>query len=153
MIEAFKHAVLLAWAYGESLFDVRILFHGGRVPLKKDANSWNVPLDRLIDLESDLQRADRAAAGGTTGLNYKDFLRLLINMTSMLKLRTRSLDLIEQDLRTQEGKAAFKADNCVIGMTIRTDWEIPAVFGKIPVAFLGTGTVSFHTQIEGGFAY
>ena len=57
LIEAFKHALLLAWAYGESLFDVRILFQGGRVPLKKSEASWNVPIDRLIDLEQDLKRA------------------------------------------------------------------------------------------------
>lgn len=153
LIAAFKHALLLAWAYGESLFDIRILFHSGRVPLKKSAASWNVPLDRLIDLENDLKRADRIAAGGTTGLNYEDFLRLLIHMTGMSKLKKRSLDLIEQNLRTAEGKSAFRVDNCVIGMTIRSDWEIPAVFGKVPAALLGTNAGSFHTQTEGGFAY
>ena len=153
LVEAFKHAVLLAWAYGESLFDVRILFHGGRVPLKKSEASWNVPLENLISLETDLKRADNVAAGGTTGLNYEDFLRILVNMTPLPQLRRRSLDLIELNMRTLEGKSSFRVDNCVIGMTSSTDWEIPAVFGRVPTALLGTGEMSFHTKVEGGFAY
>ena len=153
LVEAFKHAVLLAWAYGESLFDVRILFHGGRVPLKKSEASWNVPLENLISLETDLKRADNVAAGGTTGLNYEDFLRILVNMTPLPQLKRRSLDLIELNMRTLEGKSSFRVDNCVIGMTSSTDWEIPPVFGRVPAALLGTGEVSFHTKVEGGFAY
>ena len=153
LIAAFKHAILLAWAYGESLFDVRVLLHAGRVPLKKSAQSWNVPLERLISLETDLQRADHIAAGGTTGLNYKDFLRILVNMTSLSRLKKRSLDLIEQNVRTGEGKSSFRIDNCVIGMTIDTDWEIPSVFGRVPAALLGTKAVSFRTNVKGGFAY
>ena len=153
LVEAFKHAVLLAWAYGESLFDVRILFHGGRVPLKKSEASWNVPLENLISLETDLKRADNVAAGGTTGLNYEDFLRILVNMTPLPQLKRRSLDLIELNMRTLEGKSSFRVDNCVIGMTSSTDWEIPTVFGRVPAALLGTGEVSFHTKVEGGFAY
>ena len=101
LVEAFKHAVLLAWAYGESLFDVRIL----------------------------------------------------VNMTPLPQLRRRSLDLIELNMRTLEGKSSFRVDNCVIGMTSSTDWEIPAVFGRVPTALLGTGEMSFHTKVEGGFAY
>lgn len=153
LIEVFKHAVLLAWAYGESLFDVRILFHGGRVPLKKGRESWNVPLENLISLESDLKRADNVAAGGTTGLNYEDFLRILVNLTPVSKLRKRSLDLIEQNIRTIDGKSSFRIDNCVVGMTSKTDWEIPVVFGKVPAALLGTRAGAYHTKVEGGFAY
>ena len=153
LVEAFKQAVLLAWAYGESLFDVRILFHGGRVPLSKSIETWNVPLDRLIDLASDLKRADYVAAGGGSGLNYEDFLRILLNMTGISRLKKRSLDLIELNERSLEGKASFRADNCVIGMTICSDWSIPAAFGRIPAALLGTEAVSFQTQVKGGFAY
>ena len=74
-------------------------------------------------------------------------------MTPLPQLKRRSLDLIELNMRTLEGKSSFRVDNCVIGMTSSTDWEIPAVFGRVPAALLGTGEVSFHTKVEGGFAY
>lgn len=152
IVAAVKHALLLAWAYGESLFDTRMLLHGGRVPLMKDASSWNVPLDRLIDLESELTRADRIAKS-SSGLGYKDFLRLLIAMTDMSRLKTRAMDLMEQNVRKTDGMGSFRADNCVIGMTVQTDWDIPPVFGKVPSALAGITAPVFHTSVKGGFAY
>ena len=44
---ATKHALLLAWAYGESLIDVRTLLDDGKVPLFKDAGSWKLTLENL----------------------------------------------------------------------------------------------------------
>ena len=153
LVAGIKHALLLAWAYGESLFDVRILLHGGRIPLKKDESSWNVPLEGLIDLETDLPRADRIAKSGSVGLCYKDFLRILLAMTRVPTLRLRSLDMLEQNIRMSEGMGAFRADNCVVGMTVRTDWDIHPVFSNVPSALIGINVPAFRTSVKGGFAY
>ena len=153
LIAALKHVLLLEWAYAESLFDARILLHGGRIPLKKSAGSWHVPLKALMKMKKYLTKADKAAASGTTGLQYEDYLRLLLNLTGMSKLRQRSLDMIDLNMRTVCGCPSFRADNCVIGMTVKTNWTIPSVFGKVPAALLGTGDLSTDILVEGGFAY
>ena len=93
------------------------------------------------------------AAGGSSGLAYEDYLRLLLNLTGVSKLRTRSLDLLELNMRTVCGCPSFRADNCVVGMTVVTGWKIPSIFGKVPAALLGTGDLSADIKIEGGFAY
>ena len=153
LVELVKQALLLEWAYAESLFDARILLHGGRIPLKKTEADWHVPLSALMKLKSYLKNADSIAAGGTTGLQYEDYLRLLLNLTGMTKLKTRALDLIEVNMRTVCGCPSFRADNCVIGMTVKTGWNIPSIFGKVPAALLGTGDLSANISVEGGFAY
>lgn len=153
LVATVKHALLLAWAYGESLFDVRMLLHEGRIPLKKTKASWHVPLSDLIRLKKVLPKADKAASGGTTGLQYEDYLRLLLTMTGMSDLKKRSLDMIELNMRTVCGCPGFRADNCVIGMTVKTTWNIPSIFGKVPAALLGTGDLSAGIKIDGGFAY
>ncbi len=153
LVAAIKHALLLAWAYGESLYDVRILLHGGRIPLKKTEADWHVPLSSLMTLKKVLPKADKTAAGGTYGLQYEDYLRLLVSMTGMTHLKKRSLDLIELNMRSVCGCPSFRADNCVIGMTVKTTWNIPSVFGKVPAALLGTGDLSANVKVDGGFAY
>ena len=153
LIAALKHALLLEWAYAESLFDARILLHGGRIPLKKSAGSWHVPLKALMKMKKYLTKADKAAASGTTGLQYEDYLRLLLNLTGMSKLKKRSLDMIDLNMRTVCGCPSFRADNCIIGITVKTNWTIPSIFGKVPAALLGTGDLSTDLFVEGGFAY
>lgn len=39
-----KLSILIAWAYAESVNDVKILLEGGKVPLGKDSMSWNMSL-------------------------------------------------------------------------------------------------------------
>ncbi len=153
LIAALKHTLLLEWAYAESLFDARILLHGGRIPLQKTDADWHVPLSALMTMKKYLKRADAVAAGGSSGLAYEDYLRLLLNLTGVSKLRTRSLDLLELNMRTVCGCPSFRADNCVVGMTVVTGWKIPSIFGKVPAALLGTGDLSADIKIEGGFAY
>ena len=48
--EVVKHATLLAWAYGESVVDVRALVKGKKVPVVKTADSWQLQLANLITL-------------------------------------------------------------------------------------------------------
>ena len=153
LIATIKHALLLAWAYGESLFDVRILLHGGRVPLAKTRDNWNVPLSSLINLESDLKRADQAARGPSSGLQYEDYLRLLLDMQGRPVLQKRSLDLIELNIRALDGYSAFRVDNCVIGLTCKVRWTIPAVYSRVAGALAGTSLPGFRVLVEGGFSY
>ena len=60
-------AILLAWAYAESVYDVRTLFAGGKVPLLKNKETWHYSLTAA--LHGDLK--DRAQEG--KGLDYQDY--------------------------------------------------------------------------------
>ena len=43
-----ESAILLAWAYAESVYDVRSLLAGGKVPLLKDDGSWHYSLTAAL---------------------------------------------------------------------------------------------------------
>ena len=150
LIESFRELLVIYWAYGESLYDVRILMHKGKVPLIKTAADWHVPLSQLHDLPSRLEKADRTAG---RGLAYADYLRLLLNMQSVKVQKERALDLLELNLQNEEGCEAFRADACVIAMKNVCTFRIRPVFSAVPKAFLGTGFSGGEIRIEGGFAY
>ena len=47
LAEPVKHAILAAWAYAESVSDVRILLDGGHVSLIKTEAQWRTSLEHL----------------------------------------------------------------------------------------------------------
>lgn len=48
LIKSMKQLILLGWAYGESLVEVRQLLQGKEVALLKDENNWQVPLSGVL---------------------------------------------------------------------------------------------------------
>lgn len=150
LVAVMKHALLLGWAYGESLMDVRILLRGGRIPLAKTADTWAVTLDQLVNLKELLE------GGGNDrqkGLDYRDYLRVLLNMQSVSGQKKRTLDLVELNLKKFSGLSNFRIDHCVVGIRETTEWTILPVFARIPSAFLGTSARDCRVVVESGFAY
>ena len=64
-----------AWAYGESLLDVRTLLAKGKVPMLKAETEWKLPLEKLGMLAEVLKECD---AGGGNGQSYEDYLSGLL---------------------------------------------------------------------------
>lgn len=133
---ATKHALLLAWAYGESLVDVRILLDGGKIPIYKDASTWSLTLENLSRLTAILKEG---AKGSEKGLEYSEYLRILLNMGSVTSQRMRALDMIQAELREEGESSGFKAENCIVALKTDTQWKCKTVFLRLPQAVMGVG--------------
>ena len=71
--EVVKHAILLAWAYGEGLADLRTLVAGRKVPLVKSKETWKLKLSELLNIgEQGIQDVDQDTG---EGLTYRDYLK------------------------------------------------------------------------------
>ncbi len=124
VVEAVKAGIIAAWAYGESLLDMRTLLSGERVPAVKDSKSWNSALAEL-PLCFDNKRK---AVATKVGLSYEDYLRIFLAVTSQKKLGLRGMDLIEKSLNRNEGYETVKMDNLIYSATIETDMSSGPVF-------------------------
>lgn len=98
-------AIILGWAFAESLYDVRSILSGGRIPLIKDSQSWH------YDLYTALQGQQDETKGGS-GLDYDDYLRLFMMLTDVETLTGRAMNMVEADIRGTPGNAAFRLDGC-----------------------------------------
>ena len=114
--QAAAQVILLAWAYGECLMDVRALLNKGKVPLMKNEESWQLSLSDLLKLGQDKSLNDGQDTG--SGLTYEEYLRILLFLEKKEALGMRALDLIENNLRTKHGLTSFRADQCVSKMEI-----------------------------------
>ena len=150
LVTAMKHALLLGWAYGESLMDVRILLGGGKVPLAKTPESWVVTLDNLGRLDALLKNGGDSHKEGNS---YFDYLRILLNLQSVSDQTKRSLDMVELNLQSIAGLSNFRVDHCIVGIREKTEWTIRPIFMRVSAAFLGASQSDICVTADSGFAY
>ena len=108
--EAVSLLLQAAWAFGESLLDVRQLLMGGKVPLVKTEQSWMLSLSNLGKLPEILQEGQ---TDQDSGLDYAGYLRLLLAAGSSKEQVLRTMDVAEQEMRCMAGKENFRMDLCV----------------------------------------
>lgn len=110
-------AILLCWAFGESILDVRELFDGGKVPLVKSAADWQLSLENLAEL---LNGLDSVRRGSEDGMSYEDYLQVLLLGVSREEKITRAMDMIELCVR-EKGRKNFRMDSCIVTAEVSVD--------------------------------
>ena len=110
-------AILLCWAFGESILDVRELFDGGKVPLVKSAADWQLSLENLPEL---LNGLDSVRRGSEDGMSYEDYLQVLLLGVSREEKITRAMDMIELCVR-EKGRKNFRMDSCIVAAEVSVD--------------------------------
>lgn len=110
-------AILLCWAFGESILDVRELFDGGKVPLVKSAADWQLSLENLAEL---LNGLDSVRRGSEDGMSYEDYLQVFLLGVSREEKITRAMDMIELCVREKERKN-FRMDSCIVAAEVSVD--------------------------------
>lgn len=120
---AIAEALIIAgWAYAESLLDVRQLMLGGSVPAIKSTESWQLNLSQIGQiftlLQSDTIRSH-------SGLNYQNYLHLLLYSSSEQTQAFRCMDMIEQNIRTLPKRSSFYMDSCIESLETETIFTGP----------------------------
>lgn len=107
--------IILGWAYAESVYDVRTLLSGGRIPLMKNRDSWHYGLEGALSGASGSGVGEDGASWGQ-GLSYADYLRIFLSLTGLDKLTGRAMNMVEADIRMTSGNEAFCLDGCYDGV-------------------------------------
>ena len=110
-------ALLLCWAFGESILDLRELFDGGRVPLVKNAAQWQLSLENLPYL---LDGLDSVRKGTQDGMSYEDYLQVLLLAESKENKVIRGMDMVEHTIRNL-GRQNFRLDQCITAAEVSVD--------------------------------
>lgn len=135
--EAATQGMLLAWAYGESVMDLKTLLKGNKVPLVKDGASWQLSLSGLITFSESQQLSDGEDC--ENGMDYEEYLQILLFLENRETLTLRALDLIEMNLQKICGLDFLKVDHCVTKIGIKSTctlrrgitYSFPQYFGYI----------------------
>lgn len=146
-VGALEMLLLLAWAYAESIIEVRMLLSGKKVALIKNTSNWNLSLSNLENL-SQLLDSGQEDEGG---IDYEGYLKVLMFFSDTNKKVKRSLDLIE--LTIQSSNENFYIDNCTQSFKINIQYDVSGLFLRLPFETLERGSNTYHYSITKDFSY
>lgn len=97
-------SILYACAFLESIGDVRSIYEGGAVPLRKSGHHMSV---------SHVLNGSFYQSGGGGGLTYGQYLAGMILLLDEERLNLRAMDIMEMDIRFGDGNENFRMDWCI----------------------------------------
>ncbi len=124
LISAVKEGIVLAWAYGESILDLRTLLSGGKVALIKTPIEWTLSLKNLGSVGSGYLKA-RESSGG---FDYDMYLVAMLFLQNDDKQLKNIQNLMEANMRTIEGKEKFALDTEVLSMEFELTYQSSPLF-------------------------
>lgn len=135
--EAIKQLILLLWCFGESVVDLRTLLAGRKAALIKNADNWQLPISGVFTFW--MSDAGYEGQNAEDGLDYGQYLQILLHLKESSELNMRVLDRIEQNLRFEKGLDYFRADTCVTKIKLHNNAEMwsgyrytfPAYYGYL----------------------
>lgn len=117
LVEAVKQAFLLAWAFAESIADVRTLLSGKKCVFWKGDGIWRTSLEGALDLQNSASGFD--CEEDSKGLSYEDYLGMLLAAVGRSTKAMRSLDVIESVIKRISGCGGFYIDQCTDRFQVR----------------------------------
>ena len=140
VIQFVKTLTIGAWAYAESIVDVRTLLAGGGIPLLKGPGDWNLSLK---DIPSLLEGRHHGIGKAEEGLKYEEYLRMLLMTARMQEKSFRAMDMIQ--CRLAAIKPRFRMRECVYSV------EAEVYASALPLFLrFGRGSMPLHVFRAGG---
>lgn len=134
--------IITAWAAAEGGNDIKLLEEGKKVPFIKNSKQWALDLNGFVTGKVTGESEERSSEG----LNYKGYLRILLNLRDKNEKLIRIMDLIQINIRGESNKNFLLSDYC-IGFEYHAKVEKKA-------GFLGFFENNFRTtELSGKYKY
>lgn len=120
VIEGIKMLLMAAWAYGESIIDLRSLLKGNKIPLVKNSGNWQLELSQLASLSAKEKQ-------NQSGISYEDYLKILLLLQTDKKEKyMRMMDLMEQRIKISQPD--FKLSECFFSYRMTVGSKVHSLF-------------------------
>lgn len=123
--KAIQKTILAAWAYGESVADVKCLLAGEKIPKTKNKKSWKLSFSQLFQLKNAVVTEEKE------GEDYNDYLKLLLIAVPEKTLYFRMLDLMQ--LNIAEKYPSFQIRECIASYQVLARIQMNVKFFPLPV--------------------
>lgn len=121
--ETAERLIGVLWAYAEAVNDVKNILNGGRVPLAKDSESWNLDI-------GDVFAGNWNAECEREGFDYQEYLQLLLRLQPVQDVCIRTMDIIDSNMRLYEND--FLLADCVYNACLKLEFSVKSGYISIP---------------------
>ena len=148
LTEAVKIGLMAAWAYVESILDVRALMDGDKIALLKSSNTWTSDLEHIADL----LKGQGKAISSDSGLSYKGYLGLLLFTKSSNTLAMKAMDVQEAAIQKKEHYSSFQMDHAICSLSITVGYSYQPIFLSF-VNLIQTGQKDYSITSKSSYSY
>ena len=124
VVQVVQVALLAAWAYAESILDVRALLQGKKIAPMKSDQTWSSDIKNLSEVFS----GDMAAIESKMGLTYNNYLQIFLLAKAKKQLAYRAMDLQELSICQLEGYGDFRMDYLIVDADISFCYRYHTIF-------------------------
>lgn len=129
IVKVVEYGVIAAWAYVESVLDVRALLHGDSIAFVKNREQWTSSLLHMPQLLNGNLRA----ADCEEGWKYQDYVKGFLYLLAEKKLAYRMMDVMEQNLRRVYEYRNCRMDYMLSAAKFEMLYESEPLFWKFSV--------------------
>lgn len=139
LLPVYKNGIMLAWAYAESVSDVRLLLDGQSVSLIKTARQWHTDISGLTNSSAGKEVEQKE------GYSYQQYLKLFLWGINDSELAYRAMDLIEKNMNICMDCYVYQLDGCV------TYRGMPLFSSLIAVGASASGSYQFRQVFSNSY--
>lgn len=133
VVKVVQIGIVAAWAYMESVLDVRALLQGDAIALIKNQQQWTTELGNLLQAFEGSTKAINCPKG----LSYQEYLKAFLLTMNQKKLAFRMMDIMEQNVRFLYDQKNFRMDHVIGRMSYDVTYQVSPLFYRLSV--LGDG--------------
>lgn len=133
LVTALQKTILLIMAVEESCVDITALMEGKTIPLIKKKRNFKMKYEEICSAGKNLFRSKAASYPKENGkltkgyFSYRQYLWVFMAMVSEKRLRCRTYDIIQFDLRSRFNQT-FSLEQCIAGINYQVTYGMPLLW-------------------------
>ena len=139
VIRVTQFVILGAWAYAESLVDIKALLNGEKVPLMKQESDWVLALENIAEVNVPRDK------NNDKGIGYEDYIRFLLYGKNKATSVLRVMDMIQLEIQRKYNDTFEFADS-IIKCQITTTYEMDKLYSSLPFIVGGQDKITFDIK-------
>lgn len=153
VIKVVQYGIIGAWAYLESILDIRSLLAGEKIAIIKTKSEWTTNVGNIISSFNKEKKAKECV----NGITYQDYLMQFLFLEGQKKLSCRAMDVIEKNVCLEEKYKNVRMDHMLVRAQFAYEYDAEPLFwnlvlleGKKDFSYIFTNTRKFSYQIGQG---
>ena len=147
VVKTVQIGIVGAWAYIESILDIRTLLQGGKISLIKSKSEWTSELLNMVSLITKNAKAKECKNGCT----YTDYLLQFLFFMKEREQAFRAMDLMEHNLQLEQMYQNSRMDHMIVAADFQYRYAAQPLFWKLIT--IGGGNFSYQCQKTESFSY
>ncbi len=125
LVQIIASVVISIWCLAEALCDVKAIMSGGKISLIKNPAEWSISAIGLKNFSKSIV----PAASSDSGLEYKEYLGLMLLTEGLADEAYRTMDMIQANM-CKNHNSLFRMSGCISSIKLQASYSAAQMFSS-----------------------